>query len=663
LQSGNSRAVTLDLQMVEAHRGAERAPTARPPAKEICILLPVWGADFIGEFLDNSLPTLLAPGNVPALAAAFPSRFVFLTRMQDEAVIRAHPACARLSEICAVEFAPIDDLIMQGNHSTTITLAYARAVYRAGEAMLDTCFFFLVSDYIMADGSLAAVLARMQAGASAVQVGNFQLDEATAESWLRRCPADAGTERVLRPRELMRRALGCLHPLTLANIVNLPLCYNTQANRLLWRVDDDTLIGRFYLLHMICIRPELTDFVIGASCDYSFVPEMCPSGNVVTITDSDEYLVVEVQPQWHESGFVSPGVPRIADLATSLSEWTTAGHRANAEQTIAFHAADLPPSLPAAIAEADRFIGQIATELARKPQPHRDHPYWRGAIAAFRLAVLRRDTGGLVRETRPGVRSTVTGAFSWLQKQLCGQTPEVSRFHPRWRDLRRPLAAWKALIAEPQPRLLIAANRETLLTNWLRRRVSDASFVSLLRLTRGRPATLKTGSFDACFVELIDYDFMRAGEFIGLVAPLLRPGAELLVVSLNSGWAYDSGYFGRMLGANITRFSPPSVWPEEVYIGSASYLRWSVNGICAAAAGRLMLLPRLIVMALLGPLAVIANLASSWRGERRLRNRVVSSIFVRYRVVAAADTNPFGGATGEEPTGAPIDQRTAPVSS
>jgi hypothetical protein len=263
----------------------------------------------------------------------------------------------------------------------------------------------------------------------------------------------------------------------------------------------------------------------------------------------------------------------------------------------------------------------------------------------------------------------VVKACSWLQKHLCGQTPDVSRFHPRWRDLRLPRAAWKALIDEPQPRLLIAANRETLLTTWLRRRVSDASFVSLLRLTRGRPATLKTGSFDACFVELIDYDFLRAGEFLGLVIPLLRPGGELLVVSLNNAWTHDSGYFGRMLAANITRFSPPSLWPEAVYIGSASRFRWSVNGICAEAAGRLfqnaalMLLPRLIAMALLGPLAVIANLAASWRGERRLRSRVVSSVFIRYRVVAAANPDPLDDAVDEEPIEAPIDNQAAAVSS
>jgi hypothetical protein len=118
--------------------------------------------------------------------------------------------------------------------------------------------------------------------------------------------ADTEHALALPPRELMRWALNHLHPATLANIVNVPFSHNWHTNRLFWRVDGNTILGRFYLMHMLCVRPETTDFVIGASCDYSFVPEMCPSGNVEAIADSDEYLVVELQPIIHESAFLRP---------------------------------------------------------------------------------------------------------------------------------------------------------------------------------------------------------------------------------------------------------------------------------------------------------------------------------------------------------------------
>ena len=197
--------------------------------------------------------------------------------------------------------------------------------------MLDTCFFFLISDYLVADGSLGSVLDRMLAGASGVLAGNFQVvAEDAVKTFYKRF--DQGTpELVLPPRDLMAWALTYLHPMTAANMVNFPLCHSLHSNRLFWRVDENTLIGRFYLMHMICIRPEVADFVIGSSCDYSFIPEMCPSGNVSILTDSDDYLVVEMQPRRHERNFLRLGPRNPRALAADLSEWTTQRHRENAQ--------------------------------------------------------------------------------------------------------------------------------------------------------------------------------------------------------------------------------------------------------------------------------------------------------------------------------------------
>src|SRR5262249_33148693 len=162
-------------------------------------------------------------------------------------------------------------------------------------------------------------------------------------------------------------------------------------NRLLWSVDNNTIIGRFYLLHMICIRPEIVDFIIGSSCDYSFVPEMCPRGNVVIITDSDEYLVVELQPHDHEGRFLSLGPYSVERLARSLSEWTTSRHRTNAEQAIIFHSGQISEKLTETLAEAEEFVRELTLHLDPTPQPYRNHPYWLGAIGAFNRAIAARD--------------------------------------------------------------------------------------------------------------------------------------------------------------------------------------------------------------------------------------------------------------------------------
>jgi hypothetical protein len=622
-------------------RPRENEPHARSAPKAICLLLPVWGVGFVRQFLDYSLPTLLAPGNIPALAEALPTRFVFMTRAQDEAAIRAHPAYQHLSQVSEVGFSPIDDLMAPGNHSTTITLAFARGVRAAGAEMLDTCFFFLVADYIMADDSLAAVLAHMQKGASAVQVGNFQVDEATAGGWLDQRLAGAGTSLALTPREVMRWALGCMHPLTAANIVNFPLCHNSDANRLLWRVDADTLIGRFYLQHMICIRPEVTDFVVGASCDYSFVPEMCPSANVVTIADSDDYLVVEVQPTGHENQFLRLGPGSVDGLAESLSEWTTAGHRANARQTIVFHAGDLPVTLPVAIAEADGFVRKLAARMSPRPQPHRDHPYWRGAIAAFNATVARRNGTDELAGGRP--EAAIIRALAWMRRNFLGHVPEVRRAHPRWGDMRLPVAACNKLLAEAQQRLLIGANRATLFTEWVQKRAPGAVHPPLRRLLQGRTvAGLEPGSFDAAVIELVDDDVAHVGEILSVISPLLRPGAQIVLVGVNSDWFAEAGYFGRLFATNAASLVHSGLWADEVRVGSASRFRWWINGACVAIVARLfrrpaLLMPlRLVAAAVLLPLTLGLNLVSSWRADRPVRGRIVSSVFMRFHIAPAA---------------------------
>ena len=132
--------------------------------------------------------------------------------------------------------------------------------------------------------------------------------------------------------------------------------------------------------------------MVGSSCDYSFIPEMCPSGNVHVLVDSDDYLVVEMQKRSHERNFVRLGAVKQRAVAESLAEWATATHRKNAHSAVVFHAADLPPALDTVIAELDAYIEAIEHSLP-SPQPHRNHPYWLGAMAAHEWACCTERAG------------------------------------------------------------------------------------------------------------------------------------------------------------------------------------------------------------------------------------------------------------------------------
>ena len=338
---------------------SEAAASNKRAIKQITLLMPVWGYQFIGRFLEFCLPTLLAPNNIPAIAQAKPCRFILLSSVADEPVIRSHPAWQKLERHCACEIQSIDDLITQGNHTATITLAFERALRQSGDAMRDTCFIFLMSDYLVADGSLKTVLRTIETGASAVLAGNFQIIAEDA------APLLAATHR----SRVARDRIAAPGPRAM---VARPSASGDGGQHRQFRPDPQ----RPYQPAVLARRRELPDrtflsdapdrdpsgngdFVVGSSWDYSFVPELCPSGNIAALTDSDDYLVVELQRRDYEWENLRPGPVIAADLARSLAEWTTDYHRRNVAQTVVFHAADRPANLAQSIAESDAFVDSV----------------------------------------------------------------------------------------------------------------------------------------------------------------------------------------------------------------------------------------------------------------------------------------------------------------
>jgi hypothetical protein len=601
------------------------------------LLLPVWGHRYVRQFLEVGLPTLLAPGNVPALAQSLPCEFQLLTSAADESYIRQHPAFSRLAGVCQVAIRPIDHLITAGNNSTTLTLAYLEAIRAAGPVMLDTCFFFLVSDYIVADGSLASVLARVRAGASAVLVGNFQVTAEEAMPWLRDRIGPAAAGASLSARELMQWALGHLHPATVANTVNVSLTHNTHTNRLFWRVDDHTLLGRFYLMHMIAVRPEVSDFRIGASWDYSFVPEMCPSGNVSVITDSDEYLVIEMQPRAHEAGFLRRGPLRPEALARSLSEWTTTQHRCNVAHSLIYHAGDVPAALPAVVAAADQYVAQVTRALPGPPQPHYGHPYWRGAIATVQEAARGRLRAEALRK--------LTGAPSrrgyWLERLrafVVGYPPRVRPWHPRWPDYRLVLRRLLPVFDDPARRLLQVSDAPTLFSVMLGdggRHIVRLQTTPLLQAAAAGDAF--ASRFDLCLIELEQCDADETGDLIRKLVPMMNRGGRLLIVIREQQPMADAQRFGTKLSETLRRQTSPARL-EEIRCVPASTLRsWCYQTFAhmgAAAHQRPWLgLPALALFAV--PLALftlVLNVMAALRTGAKSQRRLASSVLLVLRI-------------------------------
>jgi SAM-dependent methyltransferase len=606
----------------------------------VTLLLPVWGSRFVARFLEFCLPTLLAPGNIPALAAELPCRFVLLSRENELRLIESHPVWQQLEALCAVEIQPIDDLITESNHTATITLAFERVLRQAGSAVRETCFIFLMSDYLVADGSLKNVLAAVRNGADAVLVGNFQV---TAEEFVPLLRAEfdpASTEIVLPARRLIQWSLGHLHEATAANIVNFGLAHNAHTNRLFWRVDENTLIGRFYLMHPIAIHPLVEDFVVGSSWDYSFVPELCPSGRVAVLGDSDDYLVVELQRRGYENENLRAGPVTAQEVAHGLAEWATAQHRANAQQSLVFHAAELPLTLAEFMRQAGAFVEDVQRLLVTPPLSHRRHPYWVGSLAVHHQRTKRplskQDWLFLLGEKPESSPNTLLRHMRW---KIFGFPPAVTRVHLQWPDYALAMTALNDTLSR-NGNVLLVVDDPGGFAQWV---VRTAGSVFTIRceqlLTLPGTAYLPLlNSFDLCLLVLDEGSLESSDVLLDHILPLLREKGQVLFIALNKRPLHDASLFGQQFAIRAARLSEQTAWVEEVTYVPTTRAAWVMRAfvrqqLITARAQR----PLRPFAALGAPVALLVTYLLNVLSKPRPSPPITlcSSVFVKLRVAGS----------------------------
>jgi hypothetical protein len=375
------------VQPIRPHSGKSNIKNGigRPKLR---MLVAVWGEHHSNLFLEFALPSLLASGNIPVLTEHFECDFEFLTMLEDVDRIRDSSAVKALSGLVSVHFTEIDDLQFRHSYGILLTYAFARGIAARKDEMTNTYFVFLNADFVFSDGSLRSMLAALQEGYQAVVVPSFRCisEDFTAQMRDRLEHTREGMPVLsLSGRSMVRSALDLIHPTFAAKTVNQDGPFTTLVNQFLWKVDDDTMVGRFYLLFMLCVKPEVPlDEVIGF-CDYALVPQLVPSGNVKIFTDSDDVFLLELQHRDHEGGeYYVAERPGTEFLAERLSEWTTPLHRQYAATDLVFHAGKLPNNLRQVTAEARTFIDEIDNRLG-PPRPYRDHEYWTGTFAALKV--------------------------------------------------------------------------------------------------------------------------------------------------------------------------------------------------------------------------------------------------------------------------------------
>jgi len=364
------------------------------------VLIPLWGVAYFDRWFDLPAAALRAPGNLYCLNKAAYVELVFLTKAADISILESHPVFRALASEIKVNIITIDEFFPATDtvpYSVPLTLAYAKGIQDLGDDGIGTYVILLNADFVISQGSLAQLLAKIKEGHHIITAPSIRVVDHIARPILREQLRRQGPDRCFEPREMMSVVQQHLHQTVLARIINqLQIVEASHYHLVYWRIDANCIAARYFLLMPLCfqVRRELDTVV--CPVDYGFIEEVCPGGSYTVLGDSDDLLMVELQRRDSESHFLECSRPynsldeaiqyRIRKILTNAGQWSTREHRRAFSHTLVFHSRDLQTDIADRLAEFDHHMSQVAADLP-PPVPLSRHFHWLGALHAYRIAM------------------------------------------------------------------------------------------------------------------------------------------------------------------------------------------------------------------------------------------------------------------------------------
>ncbi len=212
------------------------------------LVTAVWGSEYTDTYLNISLPSLLAPGNIPSLPAAHCTYKIFSPEADAER-IRQSEAFKALAALVTVEFRPLNRI--QENPYITSSNCYRTATIEAGQSR--ATILYLIPDMILADGSLRAVKRFLDEGKRAVMVAGMR---AVKETLVPEALARFRTGHAVSapPRQLVELAMRHLHPIMQHHFYENEGSRGFNPSFFCWEVP-----GEGYVVHCAHLHPVAVD--------------------------------------------------------------------------------------------------------------------------------------------------------------------------------------------------------------------------------------------------------------------------------------------------------------------------------------------------------------------------------------------------------------------
>jgi hypothetical protein len=259
----------------------------------------VWGQRFVDKFMDYCLPSLLAPGNIPALARKRKVVHSIVTTEADRDRIVAHPAFARLRELAEVVFTCFPQEFLERREQSGYNFYHFyglldhQSVFMASALKAD--LYLLPIDCVYSRDCLRNFSSYLERDADCCSVGSIEAIESELRAWL-----DVETRRRANVLDLPSRELvqaASEHPdryfcsLTMRPD-NTEFC--AHPRELVWPFADGLAIHSIFM-HPLAVSARLLSRPFHAhheNVDFALLPRLLQGdGRMKVIEDASEAVL------------------------------------------------------------------------------------------------------------------------------------------------------------------------------------------------------------------------------------------------------------------------------------------------------------------------------------------------------------------------------------
>lgn len=224
----------------------------------IRLITVVWGESFVRLFLRVSVRTLLADGNIAALAARHSATYTIFTTAEDAERLRQSPLFARLQAAVTVEFA-----IFKPNEIDLSNPYSHWELWHRGLALAqknNEVLFVIIPDTLFGAGVLTNWAKHFEAGAKAVwSIVHQGVLESMLTEIEHNAPGDAPLDIPI--PEIQRLFIKHMHPYAISMFRDSPRT-GQHPESVFAPVNGQGLIMRAIVSHLFCVDPNyfsLTD--------------------------------------------------------------------------------------------------------------------------------------------------------------------------------------------------------------------------------------------------------------------------------------------------------------------------------------------------------------------------------------------------------------------